>query len=221
MEMVAKELINQNIPTIPIHSSVEESLKIFNDSTYDCLPIVDSSYCVGLLQYLDLEVQDKNEKIKNLSNIVKNYSITEESLFLEMLESFLKNRASIIPVVSHEGIYTGAVLFDDFMDYCTDTLYLFHEGTTFDVLLTSDKKISDVIFLIESEGANVLSLLPRYSTPNALMSLSIKINKKNAEDVFSLLRLKKYKVIENTSTNDTYKEMYKKRIDEFFKYMNI
>jgi len=221
MGMVAKEIINQNIPTIPLQVSVEESLNFFEESSYDYLPVIDNNYYIGLLPYLDIEVQDKSDKLINQLNIIKKHFIAEEALFTDILESFLKNETNILPIIKRDNTYIGSILFEDFKDYCVDSLFLFHEGISFEVILTSEKKISDVVFLIESEGAQILSLLPKYDDLNTNISLSIKINKKNTDDVFSLLRLKKYKVIENTSGNDAYKELYKKRIDEFFKYMNI
>lgn len=219
--MLAK-ILNNNIPTLNFNSTIEDCLDIFNHSEFEYLPVLNGKLFIGTASYEEVELYDLHETISVIQNTFTRISVTELSLLTDIVEGFLKIDQNLIPIVNGMNEYQGCVLWNELKDYCSNHLLMLQDGVSFDIKLPIDAvDISKITYLIESEGAKIYSILTTFSQEEEAIYVSIKINKNKAYDVLSLLRINKYEVKDNVLVNDTMKEMYQKRIDEFFKYLNI
>jgi acetoin utilization protein AcuB len=107
--MVARDLIDNNIPTLNSDDSVERAIQIMNDLKINQLPFVVNNHFEGLFSEDLLLNFDFDIELAQIPVIKEEIRLTAYTPILEIIKNFENTQAEILPVVDDQENYGGVV----------------------------------------------------------------------------------------------------------------
>jgi acetoin utilization protein AcuB len=222
--MFIYELINREFSPLRREDTVERAVTVMEDSALYHYPIVDekSGKMVGEASLEQL----RNTTSPAESNI--NEGVTFEHVLrgtdhiLDAAKSMLLLNRSMLPVLDKNGEYKGLVTKLVLIDAVTKLLNLREHGSVIMIEMNPrDYMLSDVIRIIEAEGARILTLtIQGADAINEHIRISVKLNLDDLARVGSALRRYGYFITSESSTELSDAELTD-RADAFLKYIDI
>lgn len=233
--MLVYELIKNDLKPLQQHDTVVEAVSVMEDRSMSYYPVVDAKgYLVGEASLSDLKEEDAKKLKKTLdsrdipSNDLINqgqsarHFLRESDHILEAARTMLLLNRSFLPVVDRNENYLGTVTKVGIMDAVIRLLNLRDAGTVIMIEMNArDYMLSDVIRIIEAEGARILAMTVQ--APDAMnehFRISVKLNLDDLARVGSSLRRYGYLITSESHSELTDSELSDKA-DEFFRYLDI
>lgn len=221
--LAEKSVIKSNFEPLQSGDSVAEARQRMTSLEVDVLPVVDSTThkLVGQLQINSLKNSDKKATIADLE-LDEAVQVFQGQHIFEVARLMFQYELHIIPVVDDERTYLGIMTKQQVLEALSKMLNLAEFGSVITVALDPiDLTISEIVQIIETEGAKILGVTVESPDGNKQMfEVSFKLNLRDVTRVKAALKRYGYNVLAE-SESTVYGEDLEHRADELLKYIDM
>ncbi|HKJ45916.1 MAG TPA: CBS domain-containing protein [Balneolales bacterium] len=225
--MLVKDLLHTEFNALSSEVSRNKVLEQMEDHGLNIYPVIDqiTGKYIGLItKKMMLErtrqMEDETELLTEISLYpVKAYPT--QHLF-EVAGIFLRNELRILPIVDIDNNFIGVIYKNEVFKTILNMLNLTELGSVLNIEVDQkDYVLSDIIRIIEMEGAKVLGVaIEAPSDTFSRIKISIKLNMTEIMAVSSSLKRHGF-VITSESHDSSQSREYEERADEFLRYLEI
>ena len=195
--MLARDLINGNIPRLRLQDSVSKALQLLNDFRISHLPVVSDDKFLGLVSEDDLlDAEAEKLNIEHLQDSFLKESIQGSVHFLNAVSSSIKNDITVIPVINNEDDFAGVITIPDLLK----TLGNFAGANEIGGLIVIEMErsqfaISEISRIVESNDCTILHLNTTTDNITGLLTVTLHINNREIASVVSTFERYEYNVV--------------------------
>lgn len=222
--MIAKELLNTEFTPLDPQDRISAALAKMDAWQTSRIPVRElaTGKLVGMISFED--IADKPDDSLEVSSVTLNPSIyvfSNQHLF-EVARKMLEYEVRLLPVIDEDGVYLGIVEKKNVLEAFSKMLNITTTGSVITVEVTKeDFTISELVHLIETEGAKILGLTVDQPIDDSLrLRISIKISHIDTSAVVSSLQRHGYHTI-TENRNDLHQTDISSRADELLRYLEI
>lgn len=219
--MKTSEIISTDVKALNPKTIIKEIKKIFKNTTFTHLPIIDDKKIIGLISEADIHtLENENDPIIDYNYLFDFFYTDENTTCLNLLKQFASYETNLIPVVNSDKNYIGFFDLNDILHLFYDTPFLNENGAIIVVEKNSvDYSFSEITQIIETNNGKILGLfVSNLNSDN--VEITIKVNTTEINDIINTFRRYNYKILSN-HLEDFYLEDLKERSDYLRKYLNI
>ncbi|MCC5927431.1 MAG: CBS domain-containing protein [Bacteroidetes bacterium] len=223
--MLIHEIIENRPEPLHTTSTVSEAVAAMQVAGLRYYPIVSEQYSdvfVGQASLDDIQNYTPDGQSEVEKGAGYGLVIRSSMHVLEAAHIMLSNKRNSLPVVAPDGMYVGILSKPQLIESITRLLNLGDPGTLIMVeLKPRDFMLSDIIRIIESEGARILTLTVQ--SPDAINEnyrISVKLNLDDLSRVGSALRRYGY-LISIESAAELSDDELSDKADAFMRFLDI
>jgi CBS domain-containing protein len=199
---------------------MKDVVKFFKDTTHSHVAIVAQEKFLGVLAENDMELFNISTKIEDYKYSLESVFVTKETSWLDVLESFARNEANILPVLDENFQVIGYYLLTDIVSVFIDTPFFTEPGGILVVAKgIKDYSFSEIAQIVESNNAKLIGGFITDSK-NDVIQVTIKIGSSNLNDIIQTFRRYNYSILYGNN-DDQFLEDLKERSDYLTKYLNV
>ncbi|WP_069129976.1 CBS domain-containing protein [Rhodohalobacter halophilus] len=222
--MLAKELLNTDFTPLRPDSPISAVLAKMDAWHATQIPVLEPSTgrLVGVIQFEDVADQkDESAPVNSIQLHNPIFVYAGQHLF-EVARLILQHEIRLLPVVDDEGGYLGVIEKKDILEAFSKMLNITTSGSVLTVdVAKEDFTISELVHLIEMEGAKILGLtVEQASGDNLRLRISIKISHIDTSAVVSSLQRHGY-LTTTENRNDLFQTDISSRADELLRYLDV
>lgn len=224
--MQTGKAIQNDISPISVSETIKEALGRMENHQVKTLPVVDPTTrkLIGQLNIDQLKAaEDQSRPVSDLElneavKIYRGQHIFEAARFM------LQYEMKLVPVVDDDWTFRGFIKKKKVLESLSHMLNLSEFGSVITIELNQrDLTLSEIVHLIESEGAKILGITvetPSTDKDKDSFKISVKLNLKDVSRVAATLRRYDYTVV-TESGNEVYGMDLESRADELIKYLDM
>ena len=206
--MLVKDFITKEFPVLKSFDTGEYALALMDDFKLKHLPLLNENVYRCLVSEKDLlAMPDPTATIGD--PVLFSPSVREDTHIHEALALAARYQLSLLPVVSAEGEYSGAITRDKLIDILSELCNADTAGSVF------------VLEVIEANNAHVLSLLSYTDKTTGRLHLIIKIDLEDVSPVIRSFERFNYTVLYYFMEKGMVDDLLQQRMEELVYYMNI
>jgi len=219
--MQAGELLSSSISYLHPDDDGKHALALMDDLRLNHLPVVRNSFYLGLISENEiLEWKSTDELIEeHLPNLMAPYVLYAQHLF-DIIEVLEENSLSIVPVLSEEKKYLGAISNKKLLYTIAKSSAVKSIGGVIVLEMNqNDYSLSEIARIVESNNAKILSSYITSVPDSTKMELTIKISITEIDTIIADLDRFEYTVMasyQDSSSNDDMMERY----ESLMRYLN-
>ena len=212
--------IISDIPVFQIGESLEKVIKFFNENTFSHVAVVENDVLIGVLNEDDLENFDSEKTIEAFRFNLESVFVLDQTSWLDVLETFARNEANLIPVIDENGKVMGYYNLTDIVGVFIDTPFFTDPGSILVVAKgIKDYSFSEIAQIVESNNTRFIGGFIT-EMHNDVVQITIKIGTANLNDIVQTFRRYNYDVLFGNN-DDQFLEDLKQRSDYLDKYLNV
>ena len=220
--MIARELIQNEIPTLYLSDSIHTAIHIFDDYKLSQIPVFDKDKFIGLVEEDLVLGCEENKTIEDLKSTLISHFLNEDEHLFNALSYFLKHKLSILPVVDANNNYLGCISANDLFLKTCEWLSVDELGGLLHLEIEQQNySLAQIAQIIESDGAKIISSIcvPKKSRPT-ISEVILKINKEELSSIIHTFERYEYKIIASYHKNIHQKGL-DDRFNSFIRYLNV
>lgn len=219
--MLAKDFITKDIPSLKSFDTVAYALGLMDDLKLKELPLLKEGLYEGLVTEKDLlEMPDPSASIGE--PVLFAPAIKEEGHLHEALARISRYGLSLLPVVTPEGRYLGAITQERLVKSLSEWCAAEAAGSVIVLeMMPRDYALSDIARLVESNHAHVLNLLSRSDADTGRLLIALKIDLEDATPVIRSLERFNYRVIYHFMGKGRVDDALRHKMDELLYYIEM
>ena len=191
-------LVEQHIVGLELSTSLADTKQWYHDSDLDVVILIQEERLIGVLdpQFL-FEHSELDDETAHLGDYIQEFpeDLDRQSFvrisdhLFTLAETFSHSTHQFLPLVDHQHKLLGITSRAETLELLSSTLNMDISGTILDVMLPeSNNPISEIIRLVETEGAQVYTLgIQHYSSEEYHGKLSMKISSDAASNAIATL----------------------------------
>ncbi|MGB5499197.1 MAG: CBS domain-containing protein [Maribacter sp.] len=208
------------IPVFDLKEPLENLVQFFMENTYSHIAIVDENKFLGVFNENDLESFEGDKKIKDYKHNLVSFFVGKNTSWLEVLETFSRNEANLVPVLGDNEEVLGYFDIIDVVGVFTSTPFFAEPGG---ILVVSkgikDYSFSEIVQIVESNNSKFIGGFIS-ELRDELVQITIKISTNNMNDVVQTFRRYNYNILFG-NIDDQFIDDLKQRSDYLDKYLNV
>ena len=219
--MQASELISSSIISLHPDDDGLKALSLMDDLRISHLPVIRNQFYLGLISENEiLQWQSTDELIEeHLPNLMAPFVLRSQHLF-DIIEILEANSLSIVPVLSEEKKYVGAISNRKLLYTIAKSAAVQNIGGVIVLEMNqNDYSMSEIASIIESNNAKILSSYITSVPDSTKMELTIKINITELDSIIADLRRFEYKVMASYNDGNS-KDDLMERYESLMRYLN-
>lgn len=222
--MLAKDLLNTDFEPLEPSSTLSAALAKMDAWQSSSIPIVEPTTMksIGHILFDDISnITDEQLTISSLDFRQPIYTLEDQHVF-EVARQMLQHEVRLLPVVDSSETYLGIIEKKKVQEAFATMLNIAAAGSTITVQLQqADFTISELVHLIETEGAKILGLtVEQPSEIDAMLEVSLKISHEDTSAVTSSLQRHGYTTT-TENRNDLMQVDLSSRADELLRYLDV
>jgi CBS domain-containing protein len=219
--MFCKEILIKEIPVLKPGDSGFYAATLMDDFKLKHLPVVKNGTYTYLLSAKDVAGMNNPEAaIEN--TCFRAPFVWEEASVLEALQIMSRDSLTLLPVVAHNGDYSGAITLSALIESLSEISHTGSEGALIAVEVNQrELALSQMIHLIEANRAKVLSMFSYIDTETGKQILLFKIDLEDASPVLRSLERFHYPVKYCRQKQMLPYEIQGERVDELIHYIEL
>lgn len=222
--MLARELLNTEFTPLTPQDKISAALAKMDAWQTTRIPVreVTTGKLVGMISFEDIaDLPDDSQEVNSVELNSSIYVFSSQHLF-EVARKMLEYEVRLLPVVDKDGIYLGIVEKKNVLEAFSKMLNITTTGSVITVEVSKeDFTISELVHLIETEGAKILGLTVDQPVDDSLrLRISIKISHIDTSAVVSSLQRHGYHTT-TENRNDLLQTDITSRADELLRYLDI
>lgn len=219
------ELINDFVPALHKSDRVSTALTWMDEFKVRHLPVIDHQgfNYLGLVSEPELLSVDNDEKtISGCFKTLPTLFVTENEHFFSALNILTANNLTVLPVVDSDQKYLGLITYDNLLKQIAETLSVSNPGGI--ILLNinqNDYSLSEIVRIVESNDAKILSTSVKTIPNSANMIVTLKLNRINLEPVIQTFNRFQYDIRAYYGENEKDEELIRERYNSLMTFLNI
>lgn len=223
--MIAKTLISDGIVPLSSSDTTQQALDSLSYHHLQHLPVVEHGVLLGILSEDDLlqRKEEANGDIKDYAFSLHALPVALESDHLyEVLRLMSQFRLSSLPVVDAENNYLGLITQENLMHRLAEMSSFAEKGSVLVVKVGEHRNynMSDLVRIVESEGAAVLSASVSSAPYVAAKEVTLKINRQEVRPIAAALERYGY-TVQGFFAEPELMDALHERYDAFMNYLNV
>jgi acetoin utilization protein AcuB len=194
--MLAKDLINYNIPVLQLNDKVSKALGLLHDFHLANLAVVTNDTFLGIISESDLLDVDGKNSIETLQENFVHAFVPATEHFLNAVHISIQYDTTIVPVINSNNEFEGTITVSDLLK----TLGNFSGAGEIGGLIVlemnrSQFAISEISRIVESNNCTILHLNTTTDSNTGLLTVTIHTNKKEIDSVIATFERYDYTVV--------------------------
>jgi acetoin utilization protein AcuB len=193
--MLANQLITNTYPTVDSDDKVSLALQLMEDFDIHHIAVVDNKKYLGLVSKDDLLDVDDETHLAVLRNDFFTKSVKNNEHFLSALKLASQNVLSMVPVVTNEQEWVGAVTCQELLKAATAFTGAEEQGAV--IVLEMERKnysFGEISRLVETNDAYITQFNTSAEADTGLLLVTFKINKIEISDIISTFQRYDYTI---------------------------
>lgn len=212
--------IIKNIPLFEVGEPIERLVRFFMDNTYSHVAVVEGGLYLGVFNENDLEHFELDKKIEDYRYSLESFFVQKDTSWLDMLETFARNEANVLPVLDADKKVLGYYDLTDIVSVFIDTPFFTEPGGILVVAKgAKDYSFSEIAQIIESNNGKVIGAFIS-ELRDDVVQITIKVSNTNLNEILQTFRRYNYNIIFG-NVDDQFIEDLKQRSDYLNKYLNV
>ena len=221
--MIAKQLITGHvIPLKPTDTGLFALLQM-EEARLSHLPIVDGVNFIGVITEREIQALDEPDDEIGHYNITQSGTfINEDQHLYKVLELFSSLSLTMLPVVNEKKQYLGAIVLSTVVEKLTGMIGINEPGGVIVLEIgEKDVNLADLIQVVETNDAKILSCFVETITDSTKLEVTIKVNRMEIGPLLQAFFRLNYLVTASWSKEDSFHEGLQDRFDALMNYLNI
>ena len=220
--MLNKEIISAAIPSLHLNDPVSQALDLMADFHVTHLPVVVEEKLAGLVSEDDLlNVENDEMLLAELQPSFSKIVAHADAFFYEAVQLVNENGLTLIPVISGESEYTGAIIATDLLRQIGRTCGVSDLGGI--IVLEMEKvsfSFSEISKLVETNDAQIIQLNTYTDASSGNFYITLRINKAEISDIVATFQRYEYQV-KYYFGEELYENELRNNYDHLMNYLNI
>jgi acetoin utilization protein AcuB len=217
-----KEIISTSIPSLHLSDPVSQALDLMADFHITHLPVVVEDKLAGLVEEDDLlNVEDDSTKLEALQSGFLRTEAHAESFFFEAIQLVNESGLTVVPVVTGDSEYVGAILASDLLKQLSRITGVKDTGGI--IVLEMDKlsfSFSEISKLVETNDAQITQLNTYPDPQSGSFYITLRINKLEISDIVATFQRYEYRV-KYYFGEELYENELRSNYDHLMNYLSI
>jgi Mg/Co/Ni transporter MgtE len=194
--MLNQQLISSQIEPLQFNQSVQDALHLMNSLEMPQAPVVNEGIYLGLIQEEDLLDAPPEDLLSAYQFDFLPVSVLGTDHFLSAARLAALRQLKIIPVVSNEKEFIGAITSDDLLRQFFLILGVQERGGLLVLSMDfSDYSLGQLSKLVETNDAFITQLNTYTEEVTGKLIVTLRINKEEISDIVATLQRYDYQVI--------------------------
>ncbi|HWB94223.1 MAG TPA: CBS domain-containing protein [Puia sp.] len=220
--MLNKEIISAAIPSLHLSDPVSQALDLMADFHVTHLPVVVEDKLAGLVSEDDLlNVENDDVLLAQLQASFSRIAAHADAFFYEAVQLVNENGLTLIPVISRESEYAGAIIATDLLKYLGRVSGVNDLGG---IIVLEMEKVSfsftEISKLVETNDAQIIQLNTYTDAVSGNFYITLRINKAEISDIVSTFQRYEYQV-KYYFGEELYENELRNNYDHLMNYLNI
>lgn len=220
--MTAENIIDDSIPNVMVNYTCNRVLSLMDTFKISHLPVIDGDTYVGLVS--EDEIYDRemfDDPIENLG-VLKCPCVLESQHIFDVLAVMTSFAVPVVPVVSNERKYVGAVSMQNLINAISKTVNVESKGPIIVLEMGAhDYSMSQLAQIVESENAKILSSYVTTFDDSSQIGVTLVLNRVEVSPIVKSLERHGYKVDTFFCENSMIDDFYRSRYEFLMNYMKI
>jgi len=217
-----KEIISAAIPSLHLNDPVSQALDLMADFHVTHLPVVVEDKLAGLVSEDDLlNVEDDTTRLTQLQAVFSHTAAHADAFFFEAVQMVNEYGLTVIPVISGESEYTGAIIATDLLKQLGKVSGVSDAGGI--IVLEMEKvsfSFSEISKLVETNDAQITQLNTHIDSLTGNFYIILRINKAEISDIVATFQRYEYQV-KYYFGEELYENELRNNYDHLMNYLNI
>ncbi|MCX2681649.1 CBS domain-containing protein [Galbibacter sp. EGI 63066] len=210
---------NDVLPLLPNYP-VKMVRGMFSDCTNTHIPVVEDNKLLGNISEDDVQGFDPDKKVSDYLYALDLFFVQKNDSWLDVLESFAKFNANVLPVLDGHNIYVGYYNLIDVVSLFKETPFLSEPGGILIVEKgNTDYSFSEISQIVESNDGKLLGAFIS-ANHDDVTQITMKIGNSGLNDIIQTFRRYSYNIVAGNE-EDSYVEGLKERSNYLNKFLNI
>ncbi|MBP3519338.1 MAG: CBS domain-containing protein [Parabacteroides sp.] len=219
--MLVKDFITKELPVLKKFDTGEYALALMDDFKLKHLPLLNENIYRCLVSEKDLLTMPDPAAVIG-DSMLFSPGVHENTHVYEALALVSRYQLSLLPVVSDEGEYRGAVTRDRLIDVLSELCNADTSGSVFVLeVMPQDYSLTDIARLTEANHAHIQSLLSYTDKTTGRLHLIIKIDLEDVSPVIRSFERFNYTVLYYFMEKGMVDDLLQQRMEELLRYMSI
>ena len=220
--MLNKEIISAAIPSLHLNDPVSQALDLMADFHVTHLPVVVEDKLAGLVSEDDLlNVENDDMLLEQLQPGFSKIAAHADSFFFEAVQLVNENGLTLIPVITGEAEYAGAISATDLLKQLGRTTGVSDLGG---IIVLEMEKVSfsftEISKLVETNDAQIIQLNTYADASSGNFYITLRINKAEISDIVATFQRYEYQ-IKYYFGEELYENELRSNYDHLMNYLNI
>ena len=208
------------IPVFNLSEPLENLVQFFMDNTFSHVAIVEGEKFLGVFNENDLENFEVYKKLEDYRFNLESFFVRKDTSWLDVLETFARNEANLLPVLDPEDKVLGYYDITDIVSVFIETPFFTAPGAILVVAKENkDYSFSEIVQIVESNNSKFIGGFIS-DQRNELVQVTLKISSNNMNEVIQTFRRYNYNILFG-NIDDQFIDDLKKRSDYLDKYLNV
>lgn len=207
-------------PALDLQATATEVKERFQQLQVTHLPVVQNQQFIGCIGLNDRDSLEQGKTLADYQYLLSRMAISDNTNWIDTLQSFSRHNANMLPVLDIEGKYLGYLEMEDFIRLLGKTPFLNEPGAVLVIETASHHYSSSQLSqIVESNNGKIMGLFITALTDNKI-ECTIKLNSSSINEIVQAFRRYGYHII-SEHVEDTYVEGLKERSKYLKKFLNI
>ncbi|HIP33082.1 MAG TPA: CBS domain-containing protein [Crocinitomicaceae bacterium] len=220
--MIAKELINDEIPPLKHSDTAEKALNWMEEFKVSHLPVLKNGNFVGVVSESDILDQMEMDKTldKLFQHLPRPYVLSKDHIY-QVLSKVSELKLSIVPVLDENEKYLGCTTVQHLMSLIAQTGSIRENGGILVLeMATIDYSLAQIAQIVESNDAKILSSYIMSSPESTNIEVTLKINKIELDRIIRTFERYDYVIKASYQKSNNLDDM-QFRYDALMNYLNL
>lgn len=215
------QLLDQDIPTIGIHDTVDQAMLVAEEGMMWHLPVLDGHAYQGMISQTDLEEANPDDQVQQLQHLFIKPLVRGSDHFLHALRMRSRFQVDLIPVVNEQQDWEGALSLPAMLDQLSQMTGVNATGALIILEMPRhDYAPGELNRLVESNDAMILQMNTWEDPTTGHLQVILRLNREEVSDVIATFQRYEYQVVFHYG-DEAYDNALQHNLDHLMNYLNI
>ena len=220
--MFASDYIQELVPVIKTSTTAADALSLMEEFKITHLAIVNNKEFLGLLSENDLlSLEDYDQAVGGIKISLNNVFVKADDHVFDVLKCIDDNKLSLLPVVTKNNVYEGAILTRSLIGEMAAILSVNNPGGIIILEVNqNDYMMSQIASIVESSDALIIASFVKTDSTSTKMDVVLKVNKTDISGIIQTFNRFEYNVKASFGEQEM-DDFLRDRYDSLMNYLNI
>lgn len=220
--MLARELINDDIPPLKIEDSPEKALRWMDEFHVSHLPVVNGTEFIGMISDDELyDLDDQNTPLAEQKLALLKPHLLGGQHAYDVLKLMAELTLDVIGVTDEAGTYLGSVTLPRLAEKLARLAAVREPGGILVLEVNNvDYSLSQIAQIVEGNDAKILSAYVAPVPDSTKVEITLKLNRDDLTRILQTFSRYNY-TVKATFHQSSYEEDMRGRYNEFMNYINM